>query len=143
MTTEATGQSDFIAPPRAGEIAVIAVSAVAGSQDLAAVGPQGSNQNDQDRRPTVAAGTVGPGLVGHYATFFADGADVYVCFGSASAAVTGANVPVAATNGINAAGCAIKIVSGQSLPWKIRVQDRYIGFVASGAGQLRVYRSSV
>lgn len=142
MPSESQSQSDFITPPRAGETTCISVSAAAGSQDLSQCGPVPSSNFGLNNAPTVAVGASGPGCVGHFATFFADGADVYVIFGSTAAAVTAGNAPVAATNGVNAVGAAWKIPSGTEKSWKIRVQDRFVGFVASGAGQLRIARSS-
>lgn len=142
--SEGTVQSDFIRAPVAGKIACKAVSAVADASglDLATVGDVGSSNFGTNNRPTLTDGT-GPGCVGHYASFYADGADVYVIFGATQAAVTGANVPVIATNGVNATGVAWKIAKDTFQPFKINPDTRWVGFIGSGAGQLRIAKSSI
>lgn len=126
---------EYVMPPRAGQLTSVAVSAVAGSLDMRQLGNQTVDTKQQ------ITSTVG--LPGRYVTFFADGADVYVTFGPTNASVTGANAPVAATNGINGVGVGSKIPSGQNRRWLLAVgTDLFIGFVASAAGQLRIEPSS-
>jgi hypothetical protein len=137
--TEATRQSDFITPPRAGQIAAIAVTSTAGSQDLRLCGQQTVSMANANQQAAQAT----PGLPGHYATFEADGGDIYVLFGPTLASVTGGNVPVIATTGVNAAGACFKIPSGQNIQCKLEVTtDLFIGFITSATATLRIAQSS-
>ena len=132
---EASRQADNILAPTAGEISNITVSAVAGSVDLTTIGPQTEPDGNTKRRD--------PGMSGHYMSIYADGVDVYVLFGKDSASVTGSNAPVIATTGSNAAGCCIKIPNGQERQLRPSVGiHRFMGYIASGNGTMRVWRSS-
>ena len=133
--TEATRQADNIMAPTAGEISNISVSAVAGSIDLTTIGPQ--------LEPDAKTPQRTKGMPGHYMSIFADGADVYVLFGATQASVTGGNAPVIATTGSNAAGCCVKSPNGQERQIRPAVGiHNWMGYIASGAGTARVWRSS-
>lgn len=141
---EAEVQSCFILPPVAGNLASKAVTGTAdvSGLDLATVADQGGHNYGLLNRPTLTDGT-GPGCVGHYASFYADGADVYVIFGATQGSVTGGNIPVIATNGVNGAGVCWKIAKDTVQPFKITAATRWVNFIGSGAGQLRIAKSSV
>lgn len=146
----------IVTPPRQESGAVIAVSAVAGSKDMRTIGAIATNE-------AAAGQELGNGLTGHYVTLQADSADVYIAVGPTLASVTGGNAPVAATNGTGvigtpAAGIALKIPNGSSQRFFFRFArdiqtgaggvttspgagDNFLGFVASGAGQLRIFLS--
>jgi len=134
MSTEELQAANII-PPRAGQLYAVAVSTTPGSVDMSTIGPTVTNMG--------ASGTSSTGCLNRYVTIFAEGGDLYVVTGPSSASVTGANAPVAATNGKNAAGVAWKIASGTYQSFRFTGgYDNWLGFVASGAGQMRVAPSS-
>ena len=127
--------ADFIVPPRAGQISVLAVTSSAASQDLRLLGNQTGNMG--------AANTQTTGAPGHYVTFLADTEDVYVNFGVSQAAVTTANAPVIATTGVNAASACFRIVKDTQLQVFLEAGvDNFIGYIGAGNGNLRVFISS-
>lgn len=134
MESEQTRQLNFELPPRAGLIGAVALSAVAGSQNLALLDNQAVNLASAD------ALQIGP--LGCDVTFIADGTDAYVVFGPTSASVTAGNAPVAATTGVNAAGVAMKFPNNVKVRLKLTAIDQWIGFVGAATGTLRFYRSS-
>ncbi len=124
----------YILPPRAGQNTAITVSAVAASQDLRLCGVQ---------VPAAASYASKVGFQGRYVTLHADGADVGFVFGPTSASVTGANAPVLATVGVNVAGVCERLSNGERLQYYVAAgTDVFIGFVATGAGVLRILASS-
>jgi hypothetical protein len=128
--TEATRQADFIYPPLAGYCYAVVTSSTAASVDLATIGPQVATNPSPIGGVTQQPG----GLVGHYAHFFVDGsASVYAVFGSTSASVTGANVPVTSSTGTNLAGVCFPIPAGVIAPFKITPATRYMGFISTSA----------
>lgn len=131
--SEATRQSDFIIAPVSGQISVFTTGAAA-SQDLRLCGLQAS-ANDSQPNPV--------GLIGKFASFQADGVDVYVKFGPTAASVTTGNAPVPSAVGVNAAGGCFKIPDGAVLAAKLRPGvDLFIGYMSGSAGQLRIVQSS-
>jgi hypothetical protein len=133
--SEQTRQADFVVCPRASLIASLAVSNVAASQDLSLIDSQAKDPSDADK--------LGLGLIGCYVTFLADGGDVYIITGPSQASVTAGNVPVVATNGVNAVGVCWKLPANIPTPYKVTAQDRWLGYIsASGTPQLRIQRSS-
>ena len=136
--TEATRQSDWILPPRAGKMAVLSATSTPVSIDLRTIGTTTDTFASAD-------GNHPYGPVGHYVSLYADGGDVYVNFGSTSGSVTGANVPDPTVTGVNAAKGCWKILKDTALQVKLAVgQDLYCGYAcASGVtATLRIVQSS-
>src|SRR6185312_1446836 len=138
---------------RLGETNVLATSAVASLLDLRTLTSGLSyDPGDASKAQGANAPPNGPvGAVGSFITIFADTSDVGYILGTAKADVTGANVPALATNGAvdangvytGAAKTCARIPSGQSARFRLQVGvDNFLGFVAAGAGQIRVYISS-
>jgi hypothetical protein len=137
--SRATVQYHFQTPPRAGQCANLSVTNAAANTDLRTLGVQ---------TPDISQSNVGPivGAPGHFATFEADGSDIYVIFGPTAASVSGGNAPVIATTGVNVAGVCFKVTVGNPLRVKLEAGvDNFVGYIASAAGpfNLRVYISSV
>jgi hypothetical protein len=131
----ASRQADTYIPPRGGLIACLAVTTSASSQDLRLIDNQTVKQS--------SSATLQAGITGCFVDFYADGTDVYLIFGSTSAQVTSGNAPVATTTGVNTAGVAFHLPSGQSHSWYLeKGTDNFIGFVGAGSGYLRIARSS-
>ena len=94
------------------------------------------------------------GVVGQSFTVEADTTDCMVVFGLTLASVTGANAPAFATVGtVNASGIytntaggnglRVTAGSGGALRFNLRPNvDRFMAFVATGAGVIRFYQSS-
>src|SRR5579862_9813740 len=101
MIPEATRMSDFITLPNAEEGCVKAVTASADASgiDLRTIGstPGSAPSN-------LVQGQDGQGLLNHYITVQADGADVWIVAGAAQASVTGANAPSASAVGTGIIG---------------------------------------
>lgn len=146
-------KANFYSPPRVngatGNVAAITVSAAAGSLDVRSLSCGPSATQGQYNAAQTQQGF--QGAMDQYITIFADGADLYVVFGPSQASVTGGNAPVVATVGsvsgagvyTDAAGTAWKIPNGQSLRVLPQLnQDAFMGFVASGAGTMRIFQSS-
>lgn len=143
MQTEATRQSDFIRPPRAGQVANVTVSTSPASQDLSLIGYLVMDMSNMDKEPAAAQTLPNAyGLIGHYITIYADGADLGVLFGATQAAVTTTNAPVFATTGVNVAGACMRIPAGQERCFKITESDRWLGVVGSAGGTARICQSS-
>jgi hypothetical protein len=150
----ASRQFDYITPPRAhpsaasavtiGEIVVLAVSVTPivinlGNLLLPAYNISSAQASNQ------------AGACGNYWTLYSDGADLGVITSTIIGDVTGANAPVFTTNAtVNASGIVASVV-GQC--WRIPAgrttdylfqpgQDLFMGIVASGNGQVRLYQSS-
>lgn len=121
-------------PPIVGEVFVKAISGSADSVDITTIGPQ----------PGAASkgGIEQDGGADKFIYIYADGADVGYYFGPSQAAVTGGNAPALATNGLNAAGCCARILSGQRHRVRPTAKNNWMGFVGSGAGQIRITVSS-
>lgn len=147
--------------PRAGFVATLTMTAVAASADLTGepggVGPAIATNTQQSglgisARPSAAvSGSVTstpaepekPGFLGHYVMVFADGADAGVIFGPLVANVTGANAPALATQGgAGTAGACFRIPAGQAIKYLLHGDDRFVGFVGSGNGTLRIAQAS-
>lgn len=134
MSTEELQAANII-PPRAGQLYCVAVSAVASSVDMSTIGVQTQNMGGSTATST--------GCLNRYVHIYADGADLYIITGATQGAVTGGNVPAAATVGKNVAGVAWKIPSGTYQPFRFAVGvDNWLGFVASGAGTMRIAPAS-
>ena len=146
--SEATRKSDEITAPVAGQISVIAVSGSAGSQDLAAIGPQTGQMQNEDALPNAGSyqvagsatvsGSPLQGCIGHFVEFFAETADVGILFGPTNASVTSASAPALATTGTNTAGCCMRIPAGTYRTFYIHAPTRFVGFVGSTSGNLRI-----
>lgn len=134
VESEQTRQVNFVLPPRAGKIGVVATSTSAGSVNLATLDNQAVDISTADTTQT--------GTQDCYVTFVADGQDAYVNFGPAQANVTGANAPVIATTGVNAASGAFKLPANVPSHFRITASDIWMGYIAGAAGTLRFYRSS-
>lgn len=131
-TSEAARLSNYAIPPRAGQGAVVAVSAVASSFDLRTVGNQTVN--------TAQGNQLKVGLPGKWVRLFADGADVYVITGATQGAVTGGNAPVTGATAANGAGASFKIPNNTELHVYCDYGvDLWLGIIASGAGFLRIF----
>lgn len=130
-------QFHLLAPPPAGLGYVAATSTTQGSIDLSTVG-QITQREDSSLNPTASPA----GLVGKMVEVFADTADVGIIFGPTSASVTGSNKPVLATNGTNEAGICYRIPAGAVRKWLITKQTQFCGYVATGAGQIRIFEAS-
>lgn len=145
--------------PRAGKGIVAAVTAVASSVDLTAGGEQSGseafamNASPGAGGPTVANSVSGGGTaqalpqvnpkgnVARWVDITADGVDIGIVSGPTAASVTGANAPVLATNGNGAAGTCARIFAGQTQPFYVLPDDRFLGLVGTGAGQIRIWPS--
>jgi hypothetical protein len=135
MGDQQTRQANLVLPPRAGLIASYAASATAASANLALLDNQAVNLSSAD--------TLSIGPQGCYVTLYADGGKIYIVLGASQAAVTGGNVPVIATNGVNAAGVCWPIPADTPFPVLLEAGvDLWVGFISAAAAQLRVYRSS-
>jgi hypothetical protein len=150
--------------PLVGQIAALAVTNAAATADLSgepgAAGASASipainSQQATNVLPVKPSAAVSgsststpaelpkPGFVGHFCTFFADGADVGVVFGPTLASVNGGNAPNLATQGnAGTAGACFRIPSGQALRFAVLGDHRFLGFVGSGNGTLRIAISS-
>lgn len=136
-----TRKANEVTAPVAGQITVIAGALAAGSLDLATTGPTAINMQNADKQPVGdGSGTVTiAGGVDRYVEFYADGVDIGLVFGATAAAVTGANAPVLAQTGTNAAGACMRIPAGIGRSLFIHPATRYVGYVASAAtGFLRI-----
>lgn len=138
----------FVSAPRAfqalgppGQVLAVAVSAAASYVSLA----QGVSQAAWSRTTGDDPKTV----VRNYVTIECD-VDLAVIFGSTAALVSGGNAPVIATVGSLAAGvytpaAGTAFVAYAKTPLRVLLQDQvdlFMGFVASGAGTMRLYQSS-
>jgi hypothetical protein len=131
----------FQASGPAGQAVALSVSAVAGFISLAAGFSQASKNRQTGDDPVQASR--------NFLTIECD-VDLAVIFGQTQALVTTTNAPVIATVGTltagvyaGAAGTAFVIYAKQ--PTRILLQDTldlYMGFVAAGAGTMRLYQSS-
>lgn len=143
--------------PRAGKIIVAAVTAAASSIDLATGGEQSMSENNsmnygpQSQAASVAIGQYGgntvqtitplspTGLIGRWIDITADGTDIGIVSGATSAAVTGGNAPVFATNGAaGTAGVCRRIFAGTTEAFYVLPDDRFLGVVGVGNGQIRI-----
>lgn len=139
----------WVSPPRAsnqgliGEVAAIAVSAVAGVLDVRTVAAQVYSAASADGNQML-------GLVGQYITIEADGADLGITFGPTLASVTGAHVPALAGVGtVNGSGVyteantvCYRIPNGQERRFLLQKErDLFLGFVGSAAGTMRLFQS--
>jgi hypothetical protein len=139
-------QSNYITAPIAGLVTNLATSTAAASQDLAAVGQVTSNMRLEGSLPQSSSGTVTGslnGAIGCFVEFYADGADLGLVFGSSLAAVTGSNVPALATTGVNTAGVCLRIPAGTYRTFYITALTRYLGYVASATGNMRIAVTSM
>lgn len=129
-------QANNAVPPRAGLVSVLATSTTAASQDLRLCGNQSLNAtNNATEQPA--------GLPGHWVRFEAVTADCGIVLGPTSASVTGGNVPSLAASGVNATGACVRIPAGQYREFRLaQGVDVFLGYVASGAGQLIVTQVS-
>jgi hypothetical protein len=93
----------------------------------------------QGGQPSVA------GCLNRFTEFFADGADVGVVFGAGAtnAAVVGANAPALGQQGTDTAGCCIRIPAGTYRTYIITTATRWLGYVGSANGNLRIAVSSL
>ena len=154
-------QYQYVSAPRAksteaGRAANIALVAVTPAVlDLTTLGKPASYTASQANQAQPN------GAMGSYVTITADGCDIGLIFGTASADVSGANAPVLATVGTvpagvytPAAGECFIIKTGQTARFLLRplpvggsgttapITDQFLGFVGSGAGFMRIYQSS-
>lgn len=145
----ASRKQAFISAPRAqaangppGQVVAITVSTTAAALNLGAGVSQAAFNRQTGDDPTQ--------LQRNYVTIECD-VDLGVIFSSTLAGVTGANVPAIATVGtVDASGNytpAVKttFVIYAKQPTRILLQqglDVFMGFVASGAGTMRLYQSS-
>lgn len=145
----ASRKAAFVSAPRAflaagppGQVAALAVSAVAGAVSLL----PGITQAVQNR----TTGDDPAQVVRNYVTIECD-VDLGIIFSSTLAGVTGGNAPAIAAVGslvsnayVGAAGTCFVLYAKQ--PLRILLQDSgmdiFMGFVASGAGTMRLYQSS-
>lgn len=147
---EATRMSDFITLPRAEEgfVAAVTTTADANGVNLTTIGFQQSARDisSSDTKDPIA------GVVNHYITIQADGADVYIVAGTTQGQVTGANAPSIAANGKglggappgSAAGICFKIPLNQERSFIPRPgKDIWLGFVGAGTGQIRIFKTSI
>lgn len=152
MINQSMRQNWSVSPPRAhqspvvvGESMVLATSTTASALDLGSApvpSPPTSGGSAQSSQLQ--------GAVGHYITVFADTADVGLIFGPSLASVTAGNAPALASNGsvtsgvyTPGTGTCHRIPAGQERRFQLLMgQDRFMGFVGSAAGQMRVYQSS-
>lgn len=144
----ASRKADFVTCPRAnqasgpqGQVAVISVSAVADYLDLT----KGISQAPFDR----SRGDDPTSMTRNYLAVECD-VSLGIIFGKTAALVTGGNVPAIATTGSVSSG----VYSGAAktcflipanTPMRFMPQpgvDNFLGFVASGAGTMRVYQMS-
>lgn len=152
--TEATRQSDYITPPMVGTDgklagAVFATSTTVATLDLSTVPvhPTGFPVSEHQTLQNIAAGL--------YIQVTAESADLYVLFGPTVGSVSGANAPVATTNGTNVVGLGYYIPAGTKEHFKLPAGPsspgaagqnspaRFIGVVTrSGAGQCRITPTS-
>lgn len=140
----------FISAPRAtlalgppGQVVAITVSAVAAALDLRAGFSQAA--------PNRTTGDDPKQVTRNFVTVECD-VDLAVIFGQTLALVTAGNVPAIATVGtVNASGVYTPAAAGTAFviyakqPTRLLLQDTldlFMGFVASGAGTLRLYQSS-
>ena len=134
-----TRQADYVLPPRQGQQCLLSTSNTAATKNLALVGPQTAGM---DTSPGMASSSQGQGIgaVGKYIRVSAITADVYVAFGSSSAAV--ANV-TATTTGTNQANTAAPIFAGTYQDFRLETNDHWMGYVtASGSGYVHIYINS-
>jgi len=146
--------------PRTGKGIVAAVSAVAIVVDLATGGEQSPSLDNamtspmQAGGPSVADGASGGGTVkalpiitpsgnlGRWIDVTADGTDMGIVSGPTSASVSGVNAPVFATNGnAGTAGACRRIFAGTTEGFYALPDDRFLGVVGVGAGQIRIFPS--
>ena len=146
-------KSDFRTAPRAnvangpqGQVAVLAVSAVAIAVDLS----QGISQPAKN----LSFSGQDPKTPTRNAISISSDVDIGVIFGPSLAAVSGGNAPVIANNGTltgntytGAAGTCwvVKAANGNTDSVRFVLQpglDVFMGVVATGAGKVRFYQSS-
>lgn len=160
-TLEQTRQVDWVLPPVVDSSGnpnsvAISVTGTAGAADLSSM-PYPAGLYDVSTTAQL------PNPLGHYVSFAAQTADIFVMFGPTFASVTGANKPVAATtNTVSgstgvvtmAKGVCWLIPSGTTLrvklplgspanPWGAASPWRFVGYVTASAAILRVSQSSV
>jgi hypothetical protein len=142
----------FLSPPRAagiGQVLAVSVSSTASYVNLGALFQPAAG--GQSGAQTQGSSGVVVGVLDNYISIYADGAELGVVFGLTAAAVSGANAPALATAGSLLAG----VYTPPATPacWGIATgtwqrflaqltQDLFMGFVASGAGTMRLYQSS-
>lgn len=141
MVIEATRMSDFIKLPNSEEGAVKVVSAVADANglDLRTIGDTVANSAQQ--------GQEGLGVVGHYITIQADGADIWIKSGKTQADVTGANAPSPTATGVGIigtpiAGASFKIPKETERSFYPTPDHPWLGFIGSGGGYIRIFKTS-
>jgi hypothetical protein len=145
-------KSDWIRPPRAGQITVLATSTVTGTVDLRTIGnqqlaslpagnnPLGSFVVDQPRK----------GLVGHYIRVTAVTTPCYVAFGPTAASV--GSITTAST-GANAANNSVPIAAGTYQDFLVADDpadqsmaaagpETWLGYVSTGAGFVTIAQAS-
>lgn len=154
-------QFQFVSMPRAkagepGCMAVVAISAVAAVFDFATIS-EPIEDSESDETQQVA------GAMGSYIRISAEGADLYIISGTVKGDVTGGNVPDPAAvgtvdaNGVYtpAAKTCHRIVKDTYQDFLLTpnrralagtttagVMDRFMGFVGSGAGKMRIFQRS-
>jgi hypothetical protein len=144
-------------PPRVaaqiGQAGAVTVSATAGVLSLAAYSqqPEGGAGTAQ----TIGANSLQFGVTWSELSIYALTASLGIVFGPTIASVTGANAPAIATVGtLNGSGIYTPPASSIPVAWPIAAgtwqrfliqgtQDLFMGFVASGAGTMYWYQSSM
>lgn len=148
-------KSDWIRPPRAGAITVLATSAVTATVDLRTIGNQTvGGTNAGGASPGVdsnaAVGTQRKGLVGHYIRITAVTTPCYVAFGPTSASVSGITT---ASTGNNAANNCMPIAAGTYQDFLVaddpadqsaaaKGPETWLGYVSTGAGFVVIAQAS-
>jgi hypothetical protein len=146
MASAAERQAANITGPVAGQISCLTTSTSATSIDLSSIGPTVGSMANAAALPQVGY----PGLtgcVGRFVEFFSDGADTGLLFGTSNASVTGNNAPNLSVTGSNTVGsngsCCVRIPAGTYRTYVISSATRWLGYVASATGNLRVSVTSL
>lgn len=145
-------KSDWIRPPRAGQISVFATSAVVGTVDLRTIGVQQIATQPGNNNPTgaIVANQQRKGLVGHYIRITAVTTPCYVSFGLTQASVASITT---ATTGSNAANACVPIAAGTYQDFLIaddpadqsmaaQGPETWLGYVSTGAGFVTIAQAS-
>lgn len=140
-----------VLPQVPGTIAVIAVSTTAAVLDLGLLFPQGADVTASGASASSTFADQLNGAQGNRIAIYADGADIGIITSPDLAGVTLANVPaLAATGAVSATGIYTsaaktcwRILAGTTFEFIPTIsQDRFLGFVGSASGHMRLFQIS-
>lgn len=141
MSDVIADNANRITAPYAGWITMLTTSTVATYQDLQVCGPQAftNTPNLVDMLVNESAPT---GCVGRYVRFEAITSTLGLLFSNSTLNVTGSYAPSLTATGVNANGVCVQVTPGNYVDYWISPSTRYVGFVASGTGNIIISPTS-